>query len=152
MHSTCPCAAASIREIRFQARLAARGLSVRTITTDGSSLYPAAIQEVFGAVPHQICQVHILHDVSRAILQAVARVRKTLAATKPKRPRGRPAKPDRPAARQAQRIQAKIGDLFTYRYLFVQRQLKAGHPAARHPWPDPPARSAHYHGPGLSTL
>jgi hypothetical protein len=44
---------------RFQARLAARNLTVRAITTDGSNLYPAAIREVFGAVPHQICQFHI---------------------------------------------------------------------------------------------
>jgi len=108
---------------RFQARLAARHLTVRAITTDGSALYPAAIREVFGEVPHQVCQFHVLMDLSKAVLHAVAHVRKTLAAQKPNRRRGRPAKPERPLARQAQRLQAKIADLFTHRYLFVQRHL-----------------------------
>jgi hypothetical protein len=117
---------------RFQARLAARNLTVRAITTDGSNLYPAAIQEVFGAIPHQICQFHILMDLSHAILHAVARVRKNLASDKPKRPRGRPAKSDRPAARKAQRTQAKIKDLFTHRYLFVQRHLSPSERATLH--------------------
>ena len=117
---------------RFQARLAARNLTVRAITTDGSNLYPAAIREVFGAIPYQICQFHILMDLSHAILHAVARVRKNLANDKPKRPRGRPAKSDRPAARKAQRTQAKIKDLFTHRYLFVQRQLSPSERATLH--------------------
>lgn len=73
---------------RFQARLAARHLTVRAITTDGSTLYPAAIREVFGEVPHQVCQFHVLMDLSKAVLHAVAHVRKTLAAQKPNRRRG----------------------------------------------------------------
>ena len=111
---------------RFQARLAARQLTVRAITTDGSALYPPAIAAVFGAIPHQVCQFHVLADLSEAVLHAVAHVRKTLAAQKPKRRRGRPAKHERPRVRQAQRLQAKIADLFTHRYLFVQRHLTAG--------------------------
>jgi Transposase len=111
---------------RFQARLAARQLRVKAITTDGSNLYPPAIAAVFGAIPHQVCQFHVLADLSQAILHAVAHVRKTLAAQKPKRQRGRPAKHERPLVRQAQRLQAKIADLFTHRYLFVQRHLTPG--------------------------
>lgn len=108
---------------RFQARLVARQLSVQAITTDGSNLYPGAIQAVFGAVPHQVCYFHVLKDISKAVLHALAHVRKTLADKKPKRGRGRPAKADRAAARQAKRTQAKIADLFTHRHLFVQRHL-----------------------------
>ena len=111
---------------RCQARLAARALRVQAITTDGSALYPPAIAAVFGAIPHQVCQFHVLADLSDAVLHAVAHVRKTLAAQKPKRRRGRPAKHERPLVRQAQRLQAKIADLFTYRYLFVQRHLTPG--------------------------
>lgn len=108
---------------RFQARLAARQLSVQGITTDGSALYPPAIASVWGPILHQVCQFHVLSDLSEAVLHAVAHVRKTLAARKPKRRRGRPAKHERPLVRQGQRLQAKIADLFTHRYLFVQRHL-----------------------------
>jgi hypothetical protein len=43
---------------RFQVVLQARQLAVQGITTDGSSLYPAAIQAVWGDLPHQICEFH----------------------------------------------------------------------------------------------
>ncbi len=107
----------------FQAHLDARSLTVHAITTDGSNLYPGAITEVFGQIPHQICQFHILADLSKAVLHAVASVRKGLATRQPKLKRGRPTKQDRPLVRQRQRLQAKIADLFTHRYLFVQRHL-----------------------------
>jgi len=108
---------------QFRAVLDARQLVVKGITTDGSALYPPAIAEVFGAVPHQICEFHILADLSRAVLSAVAKVRKDLAARQPKLPRGRPTRQTRPLVRQRQRLQQKIADLFTYRHLFVQRDL-----------------------------
>lgn len=107
----------------FRAHLDARRLTVHAITTDGSNLYPGAITEVFGQIPHQICQFHILADLSKAVLHAVASVRKSLATRQPKLKRGRPTKQDRPLVRQRQRWQAKIADLFTHRYLFVQRHL-----------------------------
>jgi len=107
----------------FQAVLNARQLVVKGMTTDGSALYPPAIAEVFGDVPHQICEFHILADLSQAVLRAVAKVRKDLAARQPKLPRGRPTRQTRPLVRQRQRLQQKIADLFTYRHLFVQRDL-----------------------------
>jgi hypothetical protein len=108
---------------RFQAALIARNLAVQGITTDGSSLYPAAIAEVFGAVPHQVCEFHILADLSEAVLHAVAKIRKTLAEQKPALGRGRPTPQTQPLVRQRERLQQKIADLFTHRYLFVQRHL-----------------------------
>lgn len=110
---------------RFHSVLQARHLTVRGITTDGSPLYPAAIQAVFGEVPHQICTFHILKDLNQAILRAVAQVRKQLAAQQPKLGRGRPSGVKRHLARKRQRLQQKIADLFEYRYLFVQRHLTA---------------------------
>lgn len=107
----------------FRAHLDARGLNVHAITTDGTTLYPGAIADVFGAIPHQICQFHVLADLSRAVLHAVASVRKKLAARQPPLKRGRPTRQNRPLVRQRQRLQAKVADLFTYRYLFVQRHL-----------------------------
>jgi hypothetical protein len=108
---------------RFQAVLTARQLSLRGITTDGSGLYPAAIAEVFGDVPHQLCQFHILRTISQAVLHSVAHARKTLAAQKPKLPRGRPPQHARKLVHKQKRLEQKISDLFTHRFLFVQRHL-----------------------------
>lgn len=108
---------------RFQAVLQARQLTVQGITTDGSALYPAAIQAVWGDLPHQICEFHILQDLNQAILRAVAQVRKQLATQQPKLGRGRPKASQRKLVQKRQRLQQKISDLFEHRYLFVQHHL-----------------------------
>jgi hypothetical protein len=109
---------------RFQAALDARGLTLKGITTDGSALYPEPIAEVFGEIPHQVCTFHVLHEITKAVLSAVAQERKRLTAHAPKLGRGRPAsKAARRAARRKKRIAKKVGDLFEHRYLFVQRHL-----------------------------
>jgi Transposase len=109
---------------RFHAALGARGLTVRGITTDGSALYPEPIAAVFGDVPHQICTFHVLREVTKAVLSAVAQERKRLAAGAPKLPRGRPGTEGaRRAARRKKRLEAKVGELFAHRHLFVRRQL-----------------------------
>jgi hypothetical protein len=100
-----------------------RGLTLRGITTDGSSLYPVPIAEVFGDVPHQLCTFHVLRELTEAVLGAVAKIRKDLASQKPKLPRARPTKAARRAARKKQRIEQKVQDLFEHRHLFVQRTL-----------------------------
>ncbi len=108
----------------FQATLQQRGLTLLGITTDGSALYPVAIAEVFPDVPHQVCEFHVLAELTKAVLGAVAKVRKQLAAKKPKLKRGRPGtKPARRAARRKKRLEQKITDLFEHRYLFVQHHL-----------------------------
>ena len=95
---------------------------LRGITTDGSPLYPAPIAEVFGGVPHQLCTFHVIEELTKAVLGAVAKVRKELAA-KPKLPRGRPTKAARQRPGTKKRLEQKIGDLFEHRYLFVPRHL-----------------------------
>ena len=107
----------------FQAVLQARQLALNGITTDGSQLYPTPIAAVFGKVPHQLGEFHLLADLSRAVLSAVAQVRKSLEARKPKVGRGRPTPRTRNLVQQRQRLEQKISDLFTHRYLFVQRHL-----------------------------
>ena len=112
---------------RFRAALAGRGLTLRGITTDGSELYPQPISEVFGAVEHQVCRFHILAELNKAVLRAVAQVRKHLAAQKPKLPRGRPGTPEaKRKARRRRHLERKIGDLFEHRHLFVKRHLTPG--------------------------
>jgi hypothetical protein len=108
---------------RFRAVLDGRGLVVHAITTDGASCYPAAIAAVFGPIPHQICQFHVLGHLTEAVLHAVAKVRKQLAAQLPKLPRGRPSKRLRKRAQQRTHQEHKLRDLFTHRYLFVQHHL-----------------------------
>jgi hypothetical protein len=109
---------------RFQSLLQERGLELKGITTDGSNLYPGPIFKVFGDVPHQICEFHVIKELTKAVLRAVAKIRKELAATKPKLGRGRPSSAAaRQAARQRKRIDQKVGNLFEHRYLFVQHEL-----------------------------
>jgi len=106
---------------RFQAALAQRGRTLHGITTDASPLYPEPIAEIFGDVPHQICEFHILKEITKAVLRAVATIRKKLAAEKPILKRGRPSTPAaKRAARQRQRLQQKVKELFDHRHLFVQ--------------------------------
>ncbi len=108
---------------RFKGALNARGLSLAGITTDGSPLYPVPLADVFGQVPHQICEFHVIAELTKAVLKAVAKVRKSLAATMPKLGRGRPSKATKRLARRRKRIQSQITDLFQHRHLFVQHYL-----------------------------
>jgi uncharacterized protein (DUF1697 family) len=109
---------------RFQNVLTQRRLTLKGVTTDGSNLYPEPLQAVFGDVPHQLCEFHVLKELTKAILRAVAKVRKKLTARKPLLKRGRPSTPAaKRAARQAKRLQQKIADLFEQRHLFVQHDV-----------------------------
>ena len=109
---------------RLKLALAARNLTLCGVTTDGSALYPVPLMEVFGDVPHQICTFHVLAEVGKAVLGAVASARKGLAATQPKLRRGRPSTPAaKQAARAKKQLAAQGAALFTHRYLFVQRHL-----------------------------
>lgn len=109
---------------RFRAALDQRGLVLRGITTDGSPLYPGPIREVFGNVAHQVCEFHVLKELVKAVLHAVARVRKELAARKTRLPKSRPVtKKARRAARRNRRLQQKVADLFEHKTLFVTRTL-----------------------------
>ncbi len=109
---------------RFHAALTARGLTLQGITTDGSALYPEPIATVFGPVPHQLCTFHVLKEITKSVLGALAKRRKGLAAEAPQLARGRPgSKAARQAARRKKRIDGKVGELFEHRYLFVRRRL-----------------------------
>jgi hypothetical protein len=108
----------------FQVALQQRGLVLQGITTDGSKLYPEPISTVFGEVSHQLCEFHVIQELTKVVLHAGARVRRQLAATRPKLGRGRPSSAAaRRLARHAKRIERKVGDLFEHRYLLVQHTL-----------------------------
>jgi len=109
---------------RFKQMLDAHGLTLKGITTDGSPLYPQPAAEVFGKVRHQVCQFHIIKEITKDILKAITQVRKELKHMKAHRPRGRPSgvKAERIAQRN-KRVQKRIAELFDCRYLFVRRSL-----------------------------
>jgi hypothetical protein len=109
---------------RFRMALRLRRLKLQGVTTDASPLYPEPLREVFGDVPHQVCEFHVIKELTKAILRAVAQVRKKLAAQKPAGKRGRPTTPAaKRAVRQRQRLQQKVAALFEHRHLFVQHDL-----------------------------
>lgn len=109
----------------FKAHLDARNLKVVGITTDGSDLYPVPLKTVFPGVPHQVCEFHVLKEITQAVLHALAKVRKELKAAIPKRPRGRPPKAQAKQTRRAQRLAQRVNDLFEHRHLFVEKKPTA---------------------------
>jgi len=112
---------------RLQQQLTTRGLTARGITTDASPLYPVPISLALGAIPHQICEFHVLKELTKAVLRVLAQIRKRLAEQKPKLPRGRPPNTagGQGLHRQAQAIQQRVSVLFEHRHLFVRHHLSA---------------------------
>ena len=51
---------------RFRMALRLRGLKLHGVTTDASPLYPGPLRQVFGTIPHQICEFHIIKELSSA--------------------------------------------------------------------------------------
>jgi hypothetical protein len=109
----------------FRGHLDTRGLKVLGVTTDGSNLYPVPLAEIFPGVPHQLCRFHVLKEITKAVLHALAQLRKKLKAQLPKRPRGRPKKSQSRETRRIQRQEQRINDLFEHRHLFVRKKLSA---------------------------
>ena len=109
----------------FKARLDVRGLAVRGVTTDGSELYPEPLKELWPDVPHQVCEFHVIKEITKAVLHALVATRKKLRDRIPKQPRGRPRKAERAQSRKATRQQQQVSKLFEHRYLFVQHRLTA---------------------------
>jgi len=112
---------------RLNAQITARGHTVLGITTDGSSLYPQPIALTLGAIPHQICEFHILKELTKAVLSVLTRLRKRLAAQAPPLRRGRPKHIPESLRfhRKVQAIRKRVAALFEHRYLFVRHHLTA---------------------------
>ena len=115
-----------IREffLGFRTALQTRELVLKGVTTDGSPLYPQPLATIFPGVRHQVCEFHVLAEITKAVLHAVTKVRKQLDAKKTPLGRGRPrTKPAKRAARRNRQLQKKISDLFEHRHLFVAHYL-----------------------------
>jgi len=107
----------------FKGQLETRRLVVRGITTDGSPLYPKVLNELWPGVSHQLCEFHVIKEVTKAILHALAKLRKEMTAKIPKQPRGRPSRARQSLARKIARQKQRVADLFEHRRLFVRHQL-----------------------------
>jgi hypothetical protein len=107
----------------FQEQLEKRQRVVCGITTDGSPLYPKVLEELWPDVPHQLCEFHVLKEITKAVLHAVAKLRKELKAKLPKQRRGRPSKQQQAQTRKITRQKQRVAELFEYRHLFVRHQL-----------------------------
>lgn len=113
---------------RFLKNLQNWGLAPKVVVTDGSTLYPKVLAELWPEAEHQLCVFHVLQDLHQKILDAAKRMRRKLSNRGRggrKRRRGRPSK----AARQARKRQGKTAKekahfIFKHRYLLVKRRDK----------------------------
>jgi Transposase len=110
---------------RFLTNLKSWGLLPRVVVSDGSSLYPAVLAELWPHARHQLCVFHILKEINDLIIQAVRRLAHAMARRGKagrKRKRGRPSK-----AQQAVRaalgltLKEKAGFILKHRFLIVKK-------------------------------
>ena len=104
------------------------GFGPRVVVTDGSTLYPSVLQEVWSKARHQLCVFHVLQDVTRQVLDAVRRLRRQQAR---RGQAGRKRRPGRPSKKQQQRRQRrgpsnkeKAAFVYKHRFLIVKRTDK----------------------------
>ena len=107
----------------FKGQLDKRRLSVLGITTDGSSLYPKVLKELWPKARHQICEFHVLKEITKAVLHALAKLRKEMTAQIPKQPRGRPSKKRQGQVWLIAWQKRQVAELFEHRYLFVRHHV-----------------------------
>jgi hypothetical protein len=117
---------------RFLNQLQQGGLSPQVVVTDGSSLYPAVLAEVWPQARHQLCVFHLLQDINDLIVAAARRLAGGLARrgrAGRKRRRGRLSK-----ARQAARAGAeptckeKAHFVRKHRFLLVKKSHELSEP------------------------
>jgi transposase-like protein len=111
---------------RFLRNLQRHGLEPEVVVTDGSTLYPTLLAEIWSKAEHQLCVFHVMQDLNKLILDAVRRMRTKLGRQGRKgrrRKRGRPTKAEkRRRAKQGKSLQEKSKFVFKHRYLIVTRR------------------------------
>ena len=80
---------------RFLSQLHAAGIHPDQVITDGSSLYPTVLAKIWPNAAHQLCLFHETRHVTRAVLEVIQAVRRTL-----------PTPPPKPARRWGGRLRA----------------------------------------------
>jgi Transposase len=110
---------------RFLKNLKTCGLEPQVVVTDGSTLYPAVLAELWPTARHQLCVFHVLKDINGLIVKAarrLARARARRGNAGRKRKRGRPSKGQQ-AARAAlgPTLKEKAGFVLKHRFLIVKK-------------------------------
>jgi len=80
---------------QFLRQLRDVGIQPDEVITDGSSLYPTVLTKIWPTAAHQLCLFHETRHVTRAVLEVIQAVRRTL-----------PAPPPKPGRRWGGRLQA----------------------------------------------
>jgi hypothetical protein len=121
---------------RFLRNLQRSGLKAKVVVTDGSTLYPALLAELWPKAEHQLCVFHVMQDLNKVILDAVRRLRTTLGRQGRKgrrRQRGRPTKTDkRRRAKQGRSLKEKSKFVFKHRHLIVKRRANMSEQEKKH--------------------
>jgi hypothetical protein len=109
---------------RFLSNLRSHGLWPRVVVTDGSTLYPKLVAELWPHAEHQLCLFHVVQDLNQKILDAVKRLRRALGRRGNggrKRKRGRPSKSQQRRRKKQQRtLKEKANFIFKHRHLIVK--------------------------------
>jgi hypothetical protein len=113
---------------RFLKNLKNWGLKPNVVITDGSSLYPTVLAELWPFARHQLCVFHILKDINDLTLKAVRRLGRAMARrgnAGRKRKRGRPSKAQQAArATAGLTLKEKAGFILKHRFLIVKNAGK----------------------------
>jgi transposase len=108
---------------RFLQNLANWGFVPEVVVTDGSSLYPAVLAELWPQARHQLCVFHVIKDLNDCVFDALRRLRRQLARRGRRKPRrGRLSKRQRRARAKAgasKKEQAHF--IWKHRHLIVKR-------------------------------
>jgi len=111
---------------RFLGNLKTWGLMPRVVVTDGSNLYPALLVVLWPDADHQLCVFHVIKDINELILDAVRRLKGTMARRGKagrKKKRGRKSKQAKAAAaRRGPSLKEKAHFVFKHRHLIVKRR------------------------------
>jgi hypothetical protein len=100
------------------------GFEPKAVVTDGSSLYPAVLKEVWPTAKHQLCVFHVLQDVNNKVLAAVRRLSRGQARRGNggrKRRRGRGAQGEARRRRRGPTNKEKSSFVYKHRFLIVKR-------------------------------
>jgi hypothetical protein len=109
---------------RFLGNLKRWGFEPDVVVTDGSSLYPALLAELWPDAMHQLCVFHVMMDINRSVLNAVRRLRRQLAQRGKKGRRGKGKAAKRQRAQQRRTLKQQAHFVFKHRYLITQRRDK----------------------------
>jgi hypothetical protein len=108
---------------RFLKNLKTWGLVPAVVVTDGSSLYPELLAELWPGARHQLRVFHVLKELHKLVLDAARRLRRGLSRRGNrgrKRKRGRP--PKGRARRRGLTNKEKSAFVFEHRHLVVKRR------------------------------